>query len=386
MSAKQLFCKVESMETDNSEESRGSTTDDINQGPFHDNNLRRTKSAAIVIRGAQQEEGISPFVDQDALTKSPRSRTLSAGSQFISMSPMTLNVDCGSISPSPKACIGSPAPRVVQLKREESIDEVTREVAKERDTVSTIQLSRSLDEITSLAERQFGVADISETASLDNRRNSLDEYAMCPSPSTSVASPGRLIFIDKFYQNRSLTPSPIGTPISPKQRTLRRSLSPSHLRPSLLSSLPSKRKLDPDDPDHCMATPPKRIPYNSSISTTSSVSSCSSPDHPSDTNSSLLSCDEDSGNEQMFQPHASIVSMTPIMTPITPASSPLTCDTRHPSQTYGFVKPHYVAPQSPLAAGVNSASILPDSRMNKLKPSGYSFTRFAALKDPLSEH
>ncbi|XP_057301760.1 uncharacterized protein LOC130636147 [Hydractinia symbiolongicarpus] len=282
---------------------------------------------------------ITTEIDTDANKtyeqKSPiqrsRSRTYSAGSQ---VTPMTLNVDCSSTSPSPVS-IGSPAPRVIQIRREESVDELTREVAKERDITAAINLSRSWDETSWLNDKTYLL-----TNDTREKGDSIDDVFSSLHP--GISSPVR--FIDKLPYNRSLTPSPIGVPISPKQRTYRRSLSPSNLRPSLLTS---KRKLDPDDPES-LGSPAKRNSlYHSPASTISSSSSNSSPDHLLDVHIARLSGDEDS--EHVFITNS-------ITTSATLVNNPLSCDTR-PINAFAFVKPRYVAPQSPLAAGVNSSSI-----------------------------
>ncbi|XP_066915268.1 PABIR family member 2-like [Clytia hemisphaerica] len=307
-------------------------------------------------------------------TSSCRSSSFSDDERVLNLSPHirrprthsfsdSLNVDCSSPSPSPIP-IGSPAPRVLQIRREESVDELTRERNKEWENNSAINLSRSWDETSWLGDKNFAV-----TNEQREKRDSLDEFVFnTGSISPSLSSPVRII--DKIQHNRSLTPSPIGVPISPNQRRFRRSLSPSNLRPSILSS---KRKLDPDDDS--MGSPAKRsshfYPPPSSLNThqlnSHSISSCSSPDHPSDSNSNHCSCDEDSGSEPAFIAHSHSSS-----TSHTPVSNPLSCDTR---TGFAFVKPRYVAPQSPLAAGHNSHPP-PSShevRKSTLGPSSYTF-------------
>ncbi|XP_004207869.1 uncharacterized protein LOC101239003 isoform X1 [Hydra vulgaris] len=260
---------------------------------------------------------------------------------------MTLDVEV--YSSSSPVTIGSPASRVLQIKREESVDEMSREIAKERDIHSAIQLSRSWDEISWLGDKNY-----SSTNELRDKRDCVED----------ISSPVR--FIDKIH-NRSLTPSPIGVPISPKHRTYRRSLSPSYLKPSLLTS---KRKLDTDDESYT-CSPAKRN-FNSPVSASSSFSSCSSPDPPCDSFNHHFLCDDDSGCEQVFTTHT-------VMTVTTPSNSPLMCDIRSPN-SFPFVKPRYVAPQSPLAAGVSSASIANDV-VRKLSLGCPSYTFQPVVKD-----
>lgn len=116
-------------------------------------------------------------------------------------------------------------------------------------------------------------------------------------------------------------------------------------------------------------------PTHHNVHHTHSISSCSSPDHPSDSNSNHGSCDEDSGSEPAFIAHTTSSSSAAASTSIT---HPLSCDTRHGNNsngTFAFVKPRYVAPQSPLAAGVNSHPAPPQEiRKSTLRPTSYTFT------------
>jgi len=141
--------------------------------------------------------------------------------------------------------------------------------------------------------------------------------------------------------------------------------------------------VDPDDADSA-SSPAKRSPfyytppnYNTHpLTTCHSLSSCSSPDHPSDSNSNHCSGDEDSGSEPAFIAHSSLTTAASH----TPVSNPLSCDTRQQSNSFAFVKPRYVAPQSPLAAGVsalNSHAAVANSheqnRKSTIGPNSYSF-------------
>ena len=306
-------------------------------------------------------------------------------------SPLSLNVDCGSSGRGSPVSIGSPARRIMQIRREESVDEFTREAAKERDVTSVLNLSRSLDDFSSsLLDSSGGERrhhNLSSPSSSDTMNDKSSSSDVCLDSYMSIPSPVRLI--EKFHHNRSLSPiggvGAGGVPISPKQRTFRRSISPSSLRPSLL--IP-KRKLDTDhdrDGSPMLCTPAKRFYSSSSrMSGTfdSSMSSNASPDHDrvSDTSSNQYSGDDDSGSDHSFTPTRIGGSNTP--------SSLLTCDmalggdtanvavgTSSPnnnnsnnnnsntsnnnnsninnnSNSLLFGKFQYVAPPSPLAAGV----------------------------------
>lgn len=138
--------------------------------------------------------------------------------------------------------------------------------------------------------------------------------------------------------------------------------------------------VDTDESDS-FCSPAKRTsvffsPYSAHANHLSS--SGSSPDHPSDSNGNHCSCDEDSGNENAFLSHHINLSATTALstTPMTNSpvnSSILTCDTKHASSG-GFAKPRYIAPQSPLAAGVNSASTNEIIRKSTLGATSYTFT------------
>lgn len=311
--------------------------------------------------------------NDNCLFQTPRTRTFSADSHTTSQ--MTLNVDCNSSAASPVS-IGSPARRIMQIRREESVDEITREAAKEKDITAAINLSRSLDETSWLGEKHYNCMNMHET---HDKPDSIDVMMTPCIP--SIPSPVR--FIDKLQHNRSLTPSPIGVPISPKQRTYRRSsISPSNLRPSFLSS---KRKLDPDDRESYLCSPAKKNNslFYSPTNTFSSFSSNSSPDRISDTSSTQFSCDDDSGSDHGFTPNVSSMKkgftsstnnvLSTNSSSVAPINTLLSCDTR-PSQSFSLNKIQYVAPQSPLASGAGNPGLNHDQKRKILGCSSYTFT------------
>ena len=128
--------------------------------------------------------------------------------------------------------------------------------------------------------------------------------------------------------------------------------------------------MDPDDIDqYATPSPSKRLAlYQSSLST-SSNSSCSSPDHPY--TSSHLSFDDDSGSDCSW-PGTTSYSSSLTFSPLTVHSGNSFPDPK--SVPFSFVKPKYVAPPSPLAAGSNSASIQVDPRRNSVGATSYTFT------------
>ena len=268
----------------------------------------------------------------------PRGRTYSTESS----SHMMLNVDCsvtgGSQTSASPVSIGSPARRILQIRREESVDELTREVAKERDITSVLNLSKSLDETSWLGMKGLGGVDTEMMSA------------------TCSSSPSPVKFTDqKVSYNRSLTPSPISIPVSPKQTTYprRSSISPSSLRPSALSS---KRKLDTDgDSGMGVFTPAKRhmsmfySPTNSHHNTLSSFSSSSSPERPS-SDASHFSCDSDSGSEHGFTPMTNHVMLNSLLSCNNTHTTGFTSGYNTTTVTSRNTSSSYVAPQSPLAA------------------------------------
>ena len=128
---------------------------------------------------------------------------------------------------------GSPARLVIQIRRKESVDKLTREVTEELDLTSALHVSQSFNETSWLREK------VHHSYSGDLTTPTRDKLDCCGGllmPAHIPSIPSTVRFIDKLYQqNRSLSPSPIVVTLSPKQQTLRhRSISPCNLRPSLL--------------------------------------------------------------------------------------------------------------------------------------------------------
>ncbi|XP_031567724.1 protein FAM122A-like isoform X2 [Actinia tenebrosa] len=172
--------------------------------------------------------------------------------------------------------VGSPASRVNQLKRDESVDDMRREVQREHEILSNLHLVHDLDESMNLDHDKQN-----QDTPMQERRNSFDGNAdMFPSPAPSSPSPTR--FQIPVRNARSLTPSPIPSPT--RTVTVRRSLSPVCLRPSILS--PTMSYLKRKCPSHGCdlgVSPSKRICDGPSQST--------SPEGPCET--SHLNFDEE---------------------------------------------------------------------------------------------
>eukprot|EP00112_Aurelia_sp_Birch-Aquarium-sp1_P006359 Seg1703.5 transcript_id=Seg1703.5/GoldUCD/mRNA.D3Y31 product="Protein FAM122A" protein_id=Seg1703.5/GoldUCD/D3Y31 len=320
------------------------TDDESRDSQSSSTSLRRWNSSPMI-----NISKLSDHIIASEKARAGRTRTFSA-SMYSQVDPER--------SPHVITPIGSPASRIIQLKKEESIDEMTREVLSERNVTSEIQLSQSWGEMSLLTEKSLSFTD-------EKRDNNEEARSAFSSPVASP-SPVRFSCEPRISRARSLTPSPGPLPISPKCRTIRRSLSPNGLRPSAFTS---KRKIDPDDDDQPMLLQ-KRL--CTQLSSTSSASTSSSPDHQSMPFDAVhLSFDDDSGSEHSLSSNATPTSISPI---IVNHSNPFFYDGRS-SQTFPFLKPRYVAPPSPLAAGMQSASMNNDTRKNSLHGGAtYAFT------------
>uniref|UniRef100_T1IZQ5 receptor protein-tyrosine kinase n=1 Tax=Strigamia maritima TaxID=126957 RepID=T1IZQ5_STRMM len=145
-----------------------------------------------------------------------------------------------SASFSPNNCCTSPQSpmpfRISQIKHEEGMDIVNREVAHEREVRSAMQMSQSYEDLT-----------LVETFPLESKRNGSELFASPVSAGCSL-SPTR---------GRKLTFSPTLQQPSPTRRifTSKRSISPITLRPSAFSA---KRKCELDEKDNVFS-PNKRF-------------------------------------------------------------------------------------------------------------------------------
>ncbi|KXJ24991.1 Protein FAM122A [Exaiptasia diaphana] len=123
----------------------------------------------------------------------------------------------------------SPASRLTQIRRDESIDDMAREVQKENEINTTFHLSHDLGESMHLDNDKHD-------SPMHERRDSFEcTTEMFPSPAPSSPSPTRggwRTATISARNGRSMTPSPIPSPTrTTVTMPTRRSLSPVCLRP-----------------------------------------------------------------------------------------------------------------------------------------------------------
>jgi len=315
-------------------------TDEASFDSFYSNKTLRRWNSSPLINNSRTADSSSVV---ERVRKPGRTRTFSASMYNQCDSDRVPN----SVTP-----VGSPASRVSQLKQEESIDDMTREVLSERSVTSEIQLSQSWGGMSLLAEKSLGLNDERQIHTEEPR-----SLFFLPVASTS---PSRIANDQRFLRARSLTPSPGPLPVSPRCRTFRRSLSPNGLKPS---AFVSKRKIDPDEDDVSMGRQ-KKLCTQTSLS---SASSCSSPDHHT-FDSVNISFDEDSGSEYSLSNYSSASGVSPQGAS---GSNSFYGEAKN-QNTYPFLKPKYIAPPSPLATGMISSSLQHESK--KGSTNAYTFT------------
>ncbi|KAL9963477.1 hypothetical protein ACROYT_G026988 [Oculina patagonica] len=215
--------------------------------------------------------------------------------------------------------VGSPASRIEQIKREESMDDASRE----RQVESELFLTIGIHENMTLMDH-----DKNNDSDMHERRNSFDDPRHAfPSPSSLSSSPTNN---QRGMRNaRSLTPSPVPSPT--RQTFTRRSLSPVYFRPSTLAL---KRKC-PSEGFEPGVSPSKRLCDVSPLN-------CS-PDVPCE--SVHLNFDDDNHlNEYPISSAASDTSSTSSSSSATPML--LGEMQRHPLPVY---RSKFTPPRSPLA-------------------------------------
>ncbi|XP_074633811.1 P2R1A-PPP2R2A-interacting phosphatase regulator 1-like [Acropora palmata] len=260
-------------------------TDDLSHLPS--NNLRRSNSAPNV-SAAVMSEAIPIFQP----LQSSRQRRFST-------SQMALNV-------------GSPASRIEQIKREESMDDASRE----RQVESDLSLSNSLNDWTLHQDKNNDIQMI-------ERRNSFDEQRVAFPLSVSSSPPSQRGVTNR--NARSLTPSPIPSPTRPTIQT-HRSLSPV-LRPSnllLKRKCPSEGLVEPG------VSPSKRLCDISPVNCSTDISCESTHLNFGDDNHSSSASDSSSSSSSS----SSSLNATPMLLGELP---------RHPFRS------KFTPPRSPLA-------------------------------------
>ncbi|XP_072287718.1 PABIR family member 2 isoform X3 [Pyxicephalus adspersus] len=146
----------------------------------------------------------------------------------------------------PSSPIRIPSSRLYQLKREEGVDLMNRETAREREVQAAMQMSISWEESFSLSDDDFDKLDKSTSP----KRIDFAPVSPAPSPTRGIGKQCFSPSLQMFVSSNGLPPSPIP---SPTRRFNRRSQSPINcIRPSALG--PIKRKVEME-----VETQPKRL-------------------------------------------------------------------------------------------------------------------------------
>ncbi|CAD5119967.1 DgyrCDS8552 [Dimorphilus gyrociliatus] len=142
--------------------------------------------------------------------------------------------------------------RLTQIKQEESLTPITREVQHERNVHVQMQMSHSCEDL-SLCDKEDGKCRPKSLTEQLHITTTL--YASSPSPTRSMLA-GKQCFSPSQQQ---IVPSPLP---SPTRRPYRRSLSPiASLRPSSIG--PTKRKMEIDSQYENWCSPNKRMSFGS---------------------------------------------------------------------------------------------------------------------------
>ncbi|XP_065576250.1 P2R1A-PPP2R2A-interacting phosphatase regulator 1-like [Artemia franciscana] len=158
-------------------------------------------------------------------------------------------------------CSKKPPSRVVQLRQQESSDVLVREVTKERECLSAIQMSQSWEDLSLIDDEGKDCRRPGSSCSGDPLTIAMPNggaFAPFHSNPSPTRSSGRQCFSPSMQiavRNVSYSPTPSPSPTR-KTVVTRRSMSPIALRASQLGAV--KRKCDLDALDGCL-TPSKRL-------------------------------------------------------------------------------------------------------------------------------
>ncbi|XP_053555254.1 PABIR family member 2 isoform X2 [Bombina bombina] len=219
--------------------------------PPSDGNLRRSNSAPLINVLSDHAQVFQPY-------------TLRARRNS------TTVVNRHSLIPS-SSPIRIPSSRLYQLKREEGVDLINRETAREREVQTAMQMSLSWEESFSLSDNDFDKSDKSSSP----KRIDFVPVSPAPSPTRGIGKQCFSPSLQMFVSSNGLPPSPIP---SPTRRFTTRSQSPINcIRPSVLG--PIKRKVEMEIENH-----PKRLfqgttnMLSSDVAELADYSSCFSSD------------------------------------------------------------------------------------------------------------
>ncbi|XP_053555253.1 PPP2R1A-PPP2R2A-interacting phosphatase regulator 1 isoform X1 [Bombina bombina] len=220
--------------------------------PPSDGNLRRSNSAPLINVLSDHAQVFQPY-------------TLRARRNS------TTVVNRHSLIPS-SSPIRIPSSRLYQLKREEGVDLINRETAREREVQTAMQMSLSWEESFSLSDNDFDKSDKSSSP----KRIDFVPVSPAPSPTRGIGKQCFSPSLQMFVSSNGLPPSPIPSPT--RRFTTRRSQSPINcIRPSVLG--PIKRKVEMEIENH-----PKRLfqgttnMLSSDVAELADYSSCFSSD------------------------------------------------------------------------------------------------------------
>ncbi|PSN41618.1 hypothetical protein C0J52_17775 [Blattella germanica] len=210
-------------------------------------NLKRSNSAPMIneLNAAMTTASTSSSIRENSsfnlFASQPRTRRFSASYPVQNINPRL-------------------TPRVSQLRQEESVDVMGREVVHEREFHSQMQMSQSCEDLTIMSglsssckvRRPESSRLVSQLTPLHLNLPAFPP--MCSSPSPTRPGLGRQCFSPSFQGSLSKTLSP-----SPTRRyTTKRSQSPIAMRPSTLG--PVKRKFDLEDEKVEYLSPPAKRP------------------------------------------------------------------------------------------------------------------------------
>ncbi|XP_040179667.1 PPP2R1A-PPP2R2A-interacting phosphatase regulator 1-like isoform X1 [Rana temporaria] len=140
-----------------------------------------------------------------------------------------------------------PSSRLYQLKREEGVDLMNRETAREREVQTAMQMSISWEESFSLSDNDIDKLDKPSSP----KRVDFAPVSPAPSPTRGIGKQCFSPSLQMCLSSNGLPPSPIPSPT--RRFTTRRSQSPINcIRPSALG--PIKRKVEMELENH-----PKRL-------------------------------------------------------------------------------------------------------------------------------
>ncbi|XP_073494014.1 P2R1A-PPP2R2A-interacting phosphatase regulator 1-like isoform X1 [Phyllobates terribilis] len=129
-----------------------------------------------------------------------------------------------------------PSSRLYQIKREEGVDLMDRETAREREIQTAMQMSLSWEESFSLSDNDLDKLDKYSSP----KRIDFVPVSPAPSPTRGIGKQCFSPSLQMFVSSNGLPPSPIPSPT--RRFTTRRSQSPNCIRPSVLG--PIKRKVE----------------------------------------------------------------------------------------------------------------------------------------------